>query len=133
MNGGRRFLFVLLAALVLPALPVGPAAAHPIVGFTWYNDGSFAKAGPSGTVITAYATGAQANTLFQLVVGTSQEGNPDHVCIFNRTNVNPNIRLSSSSGFIGNTSGPVVMPIGAWQVCFMSLTTVTAPVAFTMV
>jgi len=106
-------------------------------GTTWYSDGTFVKSGPAGTVITAFATSAQANSTFKLVVGTNiTPGHEDHACMDLPTEINPNVRASNSKGFIPNTSGPVNKSPGDWQICFRQLpdgATATNPVFFSII
>ncbi|MGH9277747.1 MAG: hypothetical protein ACRD12_06520 [Acidimicrobiales bacterium] len=92
-------------------------------GTTWYSDGALSKSGPNGTQITAYATGAARNVQFQLVTGdNSISGHSGHACMDNWATINPNWRTSSSSGFIGNTTGTINAPhAGEWQVCFRQM------------
>lgn len=144
MIRGRRGLRLSRRATVAGAL--GMAAALAVgsvawactvpVGFTWYSDGTTAKQGGQGTLITAYATQARANRQFNLVTGNAQgePGHDGHACMFNVTNINPNLRTSSSSGFIPNTTGQVNSAPGVWQVCFRepSGATSTIPVSFTV-
>ena len=132
MSGGRRMLVACAVAFALLVTSRG-ASAHTEVGSTWFGDGTLARSGPSRTVISAYATGAQPETQFELVVGTFQFGQPGHRCLFDRTLVNPAVRKSSPGGFIGMTTGVVTMPPGDWQVCFLALGTITAPLPFTVV
>lgn len=127
----------LAAASIVTVVASVAFACTPIQGFTWYSDGTFAKSGPSGTAITAFATNARANSTFNLVAG-NDGGDPshsDHGCMFNFTNLNANTRTSSASGFIGNTSGVVNKPAGDWQICFRQLggASSTSPVFFTVI
>jgi hypothetical protein len=49
--------------------------------------------------------------------------------------VNPTVRLPTSDGFIGNTSGPAGdanLPLGTYQVCFRDLGGNTATAAVTL-
>lgn len=112
-------------------------ACTPITGNTWYSDGTFVKSGPSGTVITAYATGARKSQGFKLVAGTSTSaGHESHGCMDQPADINPNLRTSTAtSGFIGLTSGAVVRPPGEWQICFREpdLGSATNPVFFTII
>jgi hypothetical protein len=110
-------------------------ACTPPVGFTWYSDGSSSKSGPSGTVITVFATGARAGRTYQLVAGNGDPGHEDMACMFNYVLINPNNRVSSSTGFIGNTTGAVNRPQGTWQICFRepSGASGTAPATFTVI
>lgn len=112
-------------------------ACTPITGNTWYSDGTFAKTGPSGTVITAYATGARKAQAFQLVAGTSTTpGHESHGCMDIPQAINPNIRTSTvDSGFIAPTTGPVNRAPGEWQICFREtdVGSATNPVFFTVI
>jgi hypothetical protein len=111
-----------VAALVLAAAPVGAVGA--LVGFTWYSDGQFSKSGPAGTVITAYATQARANTQYRLMMAPAtptREECPDS----GKVAINANVRVSNSSGVIGNTSGRVTGPPGNYHVCFYELGTIS--------
>ena len=102
-------------------------ACTVVTGFTWFNSAS-PKTGPTGTVITAFATEARPNRAFKLVVGNSvTPGHDDHACMDNVTEINTAIRLSSSSGFIGNTQGPINKPAGNWQVCFYEWASTNPP------
>lgn len=107
-------------------------------GTTWYSDGSFVKSGPSGTVITAFATNARPSTPFKLVAGTNTTpGHEDHACMDLPGEINPNTRMSNTRGFITNTTGPVVRPPGDWQICFRQTVpdgqTATNPVFFSVI
>lgn len=113
-----------------------PASADAmILGFTWYAEGGTSRSGPPGTTITAFATEARPNRPFKLVTSPpSQYGCSE----FNRQDVNPAIRYSTASGFIGLTSGPINRPVGQYNVCFaeepgLPHATVTFPVLFTVV
>jgi hypothetical protein len=112
-------------------------ACTPITGNTWYDDGTFMKEGPSGTQITAYATGARKAREFQLVAGNSTTpGHESHGCMDNPSPINPNWRTSTAeSGFIGLTTGPVVRSPGTWQICFRERNGLSAtnPVFFTVI
>jgi len=112
-------------------------ACTPVVGNTWYSDGTYVKSGPSGTNITAYATGARKGVRFQLVAGTNTTpGHETHGCMDNPSPINPNWRTSSATtGAIGFTSGPIVRVPGTWQVCFRQEAgaSATNPVFFTII
>ena len=112
-------------------------ACTPIIGNTWYSDGTYVKSGPSGTNITAYATGARKGVRFQLVAGTSTSaGHETHGCMDTPSPINPNWRTSSATtGFIGLTSGPIARQPGTWQVCFRQEAgaSATNPVFFTII
>ena len=126
------------AGLVVTLLTVASIswACTTIQGFTWYSDGTSSKSGAAGTSITAYATGARTNRVFNLVAGNAvgQPGHEDHACMFNFSNLNPANRISSATGFIGYTTGTVNKPAGDWQICFREPdgSTGTAPVLFTV-
>ena len=107
------------AGVALAVASVSWACTVPS-GFTWYSDGTFQKSGPGNAIITAYATQAKPNTQFVLVTANSEgePGHEGHACMFNFVNINPNIRVSSSTGFIGNTSGRINRTSGTWQICF---------------
>jgi hypothetical protein len=135
----RRILIGVGAMAAAMAVASLAYACTVITGFTWYASGS-PSSGPTGTNITAFATEARANRSFKLVVGnTNTPGHEDHACMDNVTDINSNVRISSSSGFIGNTSGPINKPAGTWQVCFYEVTagavgaSATFPVSFTVV
>ena len=136
MHGTARRLLVafVLFGVVTTATPAG--AVHVVDGFTWYSDGSYVKAGPSGTVITAYATQARANSQFRLVA--DRVVNDERLPCGRTTSVtlNPNVRASNSSGTIGNTSGAINLPPGDYWVCFIEAfagnDSGTAPVFFTV-
>lgn len=120
------------AALPKPTTnqPTDPSAGSSTIvsGSTWFSDGTIAKTVPRGTRIVAYATGAAASVQYKLVLAnTTSPGNP---CTFTEEMVNPSIRLSTSDGFIGNTSG-TAYKVGTYQVCFVDAAannTATAPV-----
>jgi hypothetical protein len=134
-----RFL-VLPLALVALLLPAAPASSSlSLVGFTWYSDGTYTRSAPSGTVITAYATGARPNKPFKLQTSAIRGAFPcSDVLLYD---VNPNVRMSNSSGVIGYTSGPINLPVGSYEVCFYELPrlesghapTATAPAYFSVV
>lgn len=112
-------------------------ACTPITGNTWYNDGTFMKSGPSGSIVTAYATGARKNRDFQMVAGTSATpGHESHGCMDGPSPINPNWRTSSAlAGHIGETTGALVRAPGTWQICFRERDGLSAtnPVFFTVV
>ena len=110
-----------------------PPPAAQITGFTWYSDGSSAKSGPSGTVITAYGTGLFANSSYKLVTAPVQE-DPDRTCLIDVVYVNNSVRQSSSSGLVANTGGRVNRVPGDYHVCMLSQTgsLVGAPLQFTV-
>jgi hypothetical protein len=121
------------AALAVASLAF---ACTPRNGFTWYSDGTFSKSGPTGSRISAYATGAVPGQEFRLVIAnTVTPGHGGHACMDNATEINPNSRFASPSGFIGLTSGTVNKGPGEWQICFWApdLGSATTPVTFVVV
>ena len=138
-NGGRTRLRLRALVLALAGLAASAAPVHGsdiIVGFTWYADGTYVKSGPAGTVITAYATQTLANRPFELVAAPVREGFLPCFRLF-ATVLNPNVRMSSTTGFIGNTSGRINQPAGNYQICFLEVRqdnpdAATAPVHFTI-
>ena len=136
--GSRRAAFTGFAGAAVAIAVASVAYGCTVIsGFTWYNDGTFEKSGSSGTVITAFATAARPNQQFVLSSGFS-EGDPaheEHGCMFSDVAVNPTVRTSNSSGFIGFTTGPVNRGPGEWQICFRQTNgaTATLPVLFTVV
>lgn len=112
-----------------------PPASTGVTGSTWFSDGSLSGTGPSGTVLTSYATDAPANRTYKYVSGL--DGGPDHPCMWDTAPVNPNNRVASGNGFIGFTSGPLNRGSGRWQICFREESSaanlvVTAPRQFTV-
>ena len=107
--------------LVTLALPAPAAhAAHVWAGLTWYSDGTYVKSAPAGTVITAYATQARPNRHFDLVA-TPIQAEGEQCSRRTAIKLNPNVRVSSSTGVIGNTSGVVNLPAGTYQICFLEI------------
>lgn len=140
----KRALGLGVAAATMLVTLASPASGVAFVqGFTWYSDGSLSKTGPSGTVITAFATGAARSRQFMLLM---VRPNPDVACsdAHAPTAVNPGVRASNDRGFIPNTAGPVAgTPSGTpgeYQICFYELTIIagdhrtgTSPAFFTIV
>jgi hypothetical protein len=121
----RRVAAIGFAVSVLVAAAAPAGAVGDVVGFTWYSDGSSAKSGPPGAVITAYATLAKANTQYRLMmapVTNTGEACPDT----GKVAINPNVRISNSTGMIGNTAGPVNGAPGSYHVCFYEVGIVSA-------
>ena len=87
-----------------------------MAGLTWYSNGGFNLSGPRGSLLTLYATQARFSTYVKLVSGLS--GVSDPPCRFDPQPINPNVRLSSVKGFVGNTSGVIDRPAGTWDICF---------------
>lgn len=94
-------------------------------GFTWYSDGTTSKSGSNGSAVTVYATGAMHSAGYYMISG--QNANDGMPCIGNWVKENPNVRTSSSSGLISNTSGTIDRGTGTWQVCFVTQNIETAP------
>ena len=134
----RRFIVGgMVSAGVALAVASVSSACTVAVGFTWYSDGTFQKQGPTNSLITAYATQAKPNTAHMLVTANAEgePGHEGHACMFNFVNINPNVRMSSASGFIGLTSGRITPTAGTWQICFREHPTgnsATIPVSFTV-
>lgn len=128
-------LFALAVSLAVLTLGVAPAAAvATLVGVTSYPDGSSSKTGPTGTTITAFATGARPNTPYRLgFAPVLPSGEPCPAAGIQL--VNPNTRFSNATGLITNTSGVVTGAPGTYHVCFYEvggLSSATAPVLFTI-
>ncbi len=139
MRRWKRFLLVPLAACALAAQAAPASSSIEIIGFTWYSDGTWATSGPQGTVLTAYATQARPNRQFKLQTSAIRGAFPCSDVLVN--DVNPNVRTSNNSGFIGNTSGVITLAPGSYEVCFYELPrlgnghspSATAPAYFTVV
>jgi len=117
----RRKLALAGVGGVAVALAVGSVAfaCTPIIGNTWFSDGSLAKSGSTGTAITAYASGVRAQKPFKLVAGTSTSpGHETHACMDVPEPINAATRMSNLRGFIPYTSGAVNRVPGEWQICF---------------
>lgn len=118
-----------LAAGVVPAVAVGL-----LVGVTSYADGSSSKTGTTGTVITAFATEARPSTQYLLAFAPALPGG-EPCPEADKKPMNPNVRVSTAAGLIGNTSGTVTGAPGTYHVCFYEvggMSTATAPVLFTI-
>lgn len=107
--------------------------AVEVIGFTWYRDGAASASGPSPTAISLYGTGLKASTAYRLVTAPP-EAEAHLTCSRNLQAVNATVRMSSSTGFIPVTGGPVGRPPGTWNVCWRSIdgTSASAPVSFTV-
>lgn len=114
----HRAVRAMLALAVAGVLIVPPPASADafISGFAWYHDGTIEKSGPPGTLVTVYGIGLRPNTTFKLYVAPIVDA--DSTCGHGRVELNPSLRISSSSGFIGPTSGRVSQPPGTWHLCF---------------
>ena len=109
------------AALLMAAASLAWACTS-VVGNTWYSDGSWIKTGPTGSSVTIYATGAIANTNYYMISGVNDTPH-QHPCIGSWVKENPNIRTSSGTGAIGNTTGTIDRPSSApgyYHVCFVT-------------
>lgn len=99
-------------------VPTTPTSGTTVQGSTWYSDGSTSKSGPSGTSVSAYATGAIPNTSYKLVTGTNG-------CKTDLIAVNNNIRYANSSGLISTTAGLVNRGVGTYDLCFADTSSAT--------
>lgn len=97
-------------------------------GQTSYSDGATTKSGASGTMVTAFATGATVGREYKLVVNSIGDASP-------LREVSPYPRLPSSSGVLSNEYGRVTLPPGSYKVYFFDFRTNigTRPVTFTVV
>lgn len=102
--------YLYLAATGGPLTRATPTHAQ---GLTWYTDGAIDRMGPGGTTVTAYGTQLRPHTAYHLVAGTHAD--PDQPCSRDAIPINPNVRVSNASGFIGLTSGRVHRPPGQWR------------------
>lgn len=111
----------------LPSIP--PAT---VVGSTFYSTGGTIQSGPSGTFINAYATGLPPNEGFQLVTAVADTVQRSKRCARDPIAVNLSVRVSSASGGIGRTVGPINRPPGLYDVCFKAVNgpQVSAPLRF---
>ena len=115
----RPLTFIAIALLALSVSGVaGAVDSEGMFGLTWYANGTYAQSGPSGLTITAWASGARANTVFHLIVAPA--GGFENRCEQGRQEVNPAARRSSRVGFIPYTTGHVTGPPGEYDVCFLS-------------
>ena len=114
-----RLLLLPLATCALVAQAAPASSSLVLQGFTWYTNGTFGQSGPAGTVITAYAIGANPNKQFKLQTSAVRGGFACSDVLLN--DVNPNVRKSSSSGFIGPTSGAINLAAGNYEMCFYEL------------
>ena len=112
-----------------------PPPRTTLQGATWFNDGSTSKTGPSGTVVSAFATGVSTGRGYKLVTGL--DGGPSFPCMWDVVPVNNSVRFPNSRGFIPMTSGPVNRGPGRWQLCFReegtgATVSIGQPVTFTV-
>ncbi|MGH9277298.1 MAG: interleukin-like EMT inducer domain-containing protein [Acidimicrobiales bacterium] len=120
---------------VFPVAWATTAQAAVVTGYAWHSSGEYQRSGPSGTVVSVYATGLARHVQYRLV-SASPDPNASVPCGRDRQPINDNIRTSSNSGFIGLTSGRLNRPVGRWEICFSEVTpgsegrTVSFPVQF---
>ena len=91
---------ILAVALTIPSV----VAAAPVVGETFYSDGTLGKAGPAGTRISVKATGATTGIPDHLVMALSLLGTRPGVCGSVHDD-DPYPVLADSSGNIPPTPG----------------------------
>lgn len=121
----------LIGALLVGSL--GWACTQPH-GSTFFSDGRLSKSVTKGTRISAFANGAAPGVQYELVIG-SNGTHPAHACHDKNFVVNPTIRMATSDGFIGSTSGPAgnaALASGTYQVCFRDINAGTATAAVTL-
>jgi len=90
------------------------------VGSTWYADGSQSKSGAPGTRVALYATGANENLAYTLVLGDAgADGHGAHACMRTLQVLNPTNRFANTSGALPTTVGTVNYSTpGTYEVCF---------------
>ena len=118
-----------VAAIVVAVMSLGASsvagATVQIRGRTWFADGSyFLASGPSGSYVSAFATGAAPNRVFRLVSSPHRDYPTDYpvACLEEDVAINPNLRFSNERGFIANTTGVLNRPPGEWEICFKEVT-----------
>ena len=91
-----------------PPVVTGPATVQ---GSSWYSDGTKAKAGPPGTVISAYAVNVFAGVPYRLVLGLGSAGK---ACEAPAQWINP------TTGLLGRVTGTVPLDTlpGTYKLCF---------------
>lgn len=134
----RPLLVGALPVLAVLAIASSAFACTPILGTTWFDDGSFGKSGPTGIVISAFATGARADTPYRLGAGNNLTPNHEaHGCLDQFQAIYPDVRTSNVRGFIPSTAGTISRPPGEWQICFRQAVpegaSATSPVFFTII
>jgi hypothetical protein len=91
------------------------------IGSTWYTDGTTSKAGPPGTVISAFATGATQGVPYKLVLGSDggDPGHASHACMVANQVLNDTVVIANSRGRLPVTSGTVGnIAKQTYQLCF---------------
>ena len=128
----RRLAFAsgVVGAAVL-GLVIGSTPARGVVSYrgnTWYADGSpLAREGPSGSPISAYATGAVPNHSYKLYFTPFVPERDHELCGYSLTPVNPAVRVANVRGFIPVTNGTITGPPGLYSVCFVDIAVPTDP------
>lgn len=114
-----RMLISVMAVLALGSGATVVSAAEAVRGYTQYHDGDLYKTGPTGTVVSVFATSATANSSFKLRIAPAEQEEtcPDVGAV----DLNPNVRYSNSRGFIATTSGVANQPVGEYEICFYQI------------
>ena len=112
-----------------PPAPTSPG------GSTWYQAGGSSGSGPSGSEVSAFASGATPGKSYKLVSGL--DGGAGRPCMWDTVVLNPAVRVPTGQGVLGLTTGSLNRPPGRWQVCFReegagATVLATAPRAFTV-
>lgn len=108
-----------LTCVLAGAMPAG--AIVYFHGRTWYLEGQLFREGPSGTQISAFATGAIPGHSYKLFSSPFVPARDHELCGYSLTEVNPNVRVATPNGFIGTTTGPVTGEPGDHMICFVDL------------
>ena len=116
---GRLFVAVAVVATLVGVRQLDFARAATVAGSAWYREGTISRSGPTGTVVSVYATHAQPGTPYRLMSGTNG-GNPAKPCSADLQPINVNVRHATPLGQIGVTSGVITRSPGTWQICFVS-------------
>jgi len=112
--------------LGLPTLP-GPTV---VSGATFYSDGASVRTGPSGALVSLFATSAEPGFGYKLVSGRAGGGTP---CSSDVMAINDAVRSATSDGYVAQTAGNLNRSPGEWQICFLAQGhTVTAAVTYTV-
>ncbi len=123
-----------LAALALIGTAPIAEAYEDVVGITWYTDGTYQRAGPSGTVVVVYVVGARRSQPYRLIM-SPWDG--DYTCGDPRgdRDIYPGVRSSNAYGLIYATAGMVTDPPGEYAICFRTDAAMSAtnPITFTIV
>ena len=118
----RRIGIVVFAAAVAVVAGSAAWACVPVIGSTFYDDGSRSKTGVSNVALSAFALGASPGVQYYLVSGTNPNApNHDgHACMEQFVTMNPAVRIPNSRGFIPTTGGTMNRIPGEWEICFRS-------------